>query len=111
MPRRNQNLTKSESAILRQIALDHGYRAISGPAVKDGAEAGSALLFLLAIISGEVATVLLDTDQRWYAIDKLEASRDEVLIELAANLRAAAEREQARGNDRREAGRPASDAQ
>lgn len=85
-------LNKAERDAFDAIAQAHGYIVHDGP--RQGQ--GNALYLALAIISGEVATVLMEEDQRWYAIGKLEQSGDDVLIELAANLRTTAEREQAR---------------
>ena len=93
--RKNQNLTKAENTALAQIALRYGYIATRGPSAKDGQESGNPIMLLLAIISGEVATVLLDQDERWQAITRLEASGDGVLQDIATQLRRAAEREQA----------------
>ena len=93
--RKNQNLTQPENAALAQIAAHHGYVVKRGPTAKDGVEAGYPLMLLLAIISGEVVTILLDTDERWHAIQALETSDDEVLHDIAIQLRRAAEREQA----------------
>jgi hypothetical protein len=91
--RKNQNLTIAESAALREVALSHGYTATRGPLVKNGQESGNAIELLLAIIAGEVATVLLGDEERAHAIGLLEASGDDVLMSIARQLRAAAERE------------------
>lgn len=91
--RKNQNLNKVESDALRGVALQHGYTATRGPLVKGGAESGNAIELILAIISGEVATVLMDSDERWYAIEKLESSNDEILVSIGRQLRCAADRE------------------
>lgn len=90
-----RGLNKAESDALRGIALQHGYLAARGPTAKDGAQAGNPIALLLAIISGEVATILLDSDDRWHAIQTLEASADPVLKDIGIQLRRAAEREQA----------------
>lgn len=90
-----RGLNKAESDAIAQIARRYGYIARRGPSAKDGAEAGNPIALLLAIISGEVATVLLDPDDRWQAIRLLEASGDNILADIAVQLRTAAEREQA----------------
>jgi hypothetical protein len=90
-----RGLNKAESAALRHIARSHGYTVSRGPTAKDGAEAGNPILLLLAIISGEVATVLMDDeDRRWHAIRLLEAHDDESLRDIGGQLRLSAEREQ-----------------
>lgn len=94
-----RGLNKAESDSLRSIALKHGYSATRGPLVKDGQESGNAIELLLAIISGEVATVLLDTDERWRAIGLLEAHEDEAIRSIGEQLRWAAEREAQSGED------------
>lgn len=94
-----RGLNKAESDALAQIALRYGYIATRGPSAKDGAEAGNPIMLLLAIISGEVATVLLDQDDRWQAIRLLEASDDDILCNIAAQLRMAARREQVIENE------------
>lgn len=88
-----RGLNKAESEALRAIALYHGYTATRGPLVKGGQESGNAIELLMAVISGEVATVLLDDDERWHAIRLLEASGDAILESVARQLRTAAERE------------------
>lgn len=95
-----RGLNKAESVVLRDIALCHGYTVTRGPTAKNGAEAGNPIELLLAVISGEVATVLLDSDERWQIIAELErhaAALDGWLSEgirkVASQLRAAAERE------------------
>lgn len=73
-------LREAEKAALRQVAAAHGY---------------NELTFLLAIVGGELATVLLDPDDRDRAIRVLAAHADPALQDIAAQLRRAAEREQA----------------
>lgn len=90
-----RGLNKAESDALRGIAIQHGYTATRGPLVKDGQESGNAIELLLAIISGEVATVLLADEERWRAIRLLEAHEDESLRSIGEQLRWAAEREEA----------------
>lgn len=90
-----RGLNKAESDALRGIALQHGYIASRGPGAKGGAESGNPIALLLAIISGEVATILMDEGERWYAIRLLEAHEDEILQDIGRQLRRAAEREQA----------------
>lgn len=90
-----RGLNKAESDALAAIALRYGYIATRGPSAKAGAEAGNPIALLLAIISGEVATVLLDQDERWQAIRTLEATGVPILLDIAAQLRSAAERERA----------------
>ena len=60
MTRKNQNLTPAEAAIKRQIAASHGYTISRGPRTGEG----SALQLDLAIISGEVATLLIGEEDR-----------------------------------------------
>lgn len=88
-------LNKAETAALAEIALRYGFIAQRGPSAKDGALAGNPITLLLAIIAGEVATVFLDSDERRHAIGILEVHPDEVLQDIAKQLRRAAEREQA----------------
>lgn len=88
-----RGLNKAESDVLRAIALHHGYTVTRGPTAKNGAEAGNPIELLLAVISGEVATILLGDEERAYAIDKLMASGDEVLVSIGRQLARAAERE------------------
>jgi len=88
-----RGLNKAESRALAAIALRYGYIVSHGPTAKNGA--GNPIALLLAIISGEVATILLDSDERWHAIRLLEAHEDETLRDIGAQLRRAAEREQA----------------
>lgn len=87
-----RGLNKAESEALRAIALNHGYTATRGPLVKGGQKSGNAIELLLAIISGELATVLLGDDERWRAIWLLEASGDAILESIARQLRTAADR-------------------
>lgn len=89
-----RNLNKAESEALRCVALQHGYAASRGPLVKDGQESGNAIELLLAIISGEVATVLLADEERRHAIRLLEAHEDEALRSIGEQLRCAADREE-----------------
>lgn len=88
-----RGLTKAESDELRTIALSHGYTASRGPTAKGKAVVGNPIELLLCIISGEVATVVLDIDERWQAIRLLEAHADPTLRNIGAQLRSAAERE------------------
>lgn len=82
-------LLPAERAAIKGLAETYGY---------------NELTFLLAIISGEVATVMLgqEPDERPHAIQALEASGDPVLLDIAAQLRRAAERGRA-GEDIEEA--------
>lgn len=90
-----RGLNKAESAALSAIALRYGYIASRGPSTKGGQESGNPIMLLLAIISGEVATILLDQDERWQAIKRLEESGDPIFLDIAAQLRRAAELERA----------------
>lgn len=101
--RPNQNLTREEAAIEREIAASHGYTAPSGP----HAGQGSGFQLRLALISGELATVLLgDEDRRWF-VQWLEQQQvddplyDDVPRQVAAQIRAAMQREHDRqvGNE------------
>lgn len=58
--RTNDNLTREEAAAWRAIAARHGYTARTGPRAGEG----SGMQLTLAIIAGEVRTVLLDPDDR-----------------------------------------------
>lgn len=87
-----RGLNKAESEALAAIAARYGYIAQRGPTAK---ERGNPIALLLAIISGEVATILLDADERWRAIELLETSGNDILFDIAAQLRRAAVREQA----------------
>ena len=89
-----RGLNRAEGAALRAIASQFGYLSTRGPLVKDGAESGNAIEFLLAIISGEVAPVLLADEERRHAINVLSASGDPALESIARQLLRAAEREQ-----------------
>lgn len=89
MPRRNQNLTREEAAVLRRLAERHGLTAASGPY----AGQGSAVALQLALIAGDVAVVSLDPDDRQAVARWLEAQAPaapahliELLQELAAEL-------------------------
>lgn len=86
-------LTPAEQDALGAIANSHSYK----DALIDGLTLRAGVVFTLAVLSGEVATVLLDEDERWYAIRLLEAHPDPVLRNIGAQLRSAAEREQANG--------------
>lgn len=88
-----RGLTKAESDALRAIALQYGYLATRGPTAKDGAETGNPIELILAIISGEVATVLLGDEERLHAINKLLVMDDEVLQDIGQQLLSAARRE------------------
>lgn len=90
-----RGLNKVESDALAAIALQYGYIASRGPTAKNGQASGNPIALLLAIISGEVATVLLDSDERWHAIALLEAHDDKVLRDIGMQFRRAAERERA----------------
>lgn len=98
MPRRFQPLTSAPmQAALRKIAERHGYTATRGPHVGQG----SPSELVQAMDAGELATVLLDSDERWQLIAWLEtqaAAMDnpgyglpETIRSLAAQLRTAAE--------------------
>lgn len=83
-------------AALRKIAERHGYTATRGPR----AGQGSPSELVQALDAGELATVLLDSDERWQIIAELDrhaATLDgwlsEGIREVANQLRAAAERE------------------
>lgn len=56
--------TKEETEALRAIALQHNLTATTGPMIKDGQKAGNPSALLRAIISGDVATVLMSEDVR-----------------------------------------------
>jgi len=90
-----RGLNKAESNALAAIALRYGYTVTRGPTAKDGAEAGNPIELLLAIISGEVATVLLGDEERNYAIEKLITSGDDVFKDIAQQLARASAREDA----------------
>lgn len=100
-----RNLNRTESDALRGIALLHGYTATRGPKVKDGQESGNPIELLLAIVSGEVATVLLADEERSLLINWLDAQvalhqeqkntqLASAIESLSAQLRAATEREE-----------------
>lgn len=80
---------------LRRIAERHGYTATRGP--HPGAGSPSALI--QALDAGELATVLLDSDERWRLILWLEKQAtqhdglEDAIKSLAMQLRMAAERE------------------
>jgi hypothetical protein len=92
-----RGLNKAEGAVLRKIALSHGYVARSGRNASDG----SPIRLILAINAGQVATVLLDAEERtavilWLQEQAANAGRlEETICALASQLRAAAERAQA----------------
>lgn len=81
-------LNKAEQDALGEIAKAHGYEGM----VIDGVSFRPAVEFTLAIIGGEVATVLLGDEEMRYAAAKLLASDDEILQEVGENLRAAVRR-------------------
>jgi len=98
MSRRFQPLTSAPmQAALRKIAERHGYTATRGP----HANQGSPSELVQALDAGELATVLLDSDERWSVISWLEsqaAAMDnpgyglpETIRSLAAQLRVAAD--------------------
>jgi hypothetical protein len=72
VPRKNQNLTPAEAALLREIAAYHGHIAVSGPY----AGQGSALALQLAIIVGEVQLVSLEEDELALVVPWLRAQAD-----------------------------------
>src|SRR3982751_5227713 len=84
-------LTPAEQDALGQIAEQHGYEAV----LMDGLKLRPGIVLCLAIISGETATVLLDSDDPWRAITVLETHEDEALRDIGKQLRRAAERERA----------------
>jgi hypothetical protein len=88
-------LTAAEQEALDALARTHGYESV----LDDGVALRPGVVFALAIIAGEVATVLLGDEERARAISLLEASGDEVLSSIARQLRAAAEREQSHDNE------------
>ncbi len=90
-----KGLNRAEESSLRTIAERHGYTASTGPHVGKG----SASQLMQAIISGEVATVLLgDEDRRWF-IQWLESQSidnplyTDIPSSVAAQLRDAAQRD------------------
>ena len=94
-----RGLTKSESRALAEIAKSFGYLATRGPTTKGGAEVGNPIEFILAIISGEVAPLLLETDHIPNVADEMERHAaaiggyvGEDLASIAAQLRSAARR-------------------
>lgn len=72
-------LTKPESAAMLRLAQSYGYD-----------DAGE---FYLAIISGEVAIVLMADEEREHAIGKLLTSDDDALANVGRQLQKAADRE------------------
>ncbi len=86
-------------AALRRIAERHGYTATRGP--RHGQ--GNPSELIQALDSGELATVLLDSDRRWHLIQWLDAQAArcadlylaEDIAAVAGQLRAAADRERA----------------
>lgn len=82
-------LNKAEQDALGEIAARHGYESI----LDDGVTLKPAVVFTLAIISGEVATVLLGDEERAYAIDKLLTSGDEILESIGRQMEKAQARE------------------
>lgn len=82
-------LTPEEQDALGEIASSHGYE----DALIDGLTLRAGVVFSLAVLSGEVATVLLNEDERWHAIRLLLEAHDSVLRNIGAQLRHAAERE------------------
>lgn len=84
-------LTPAEQDALDALARSYGYEDV----LIDGLTLRAGVGFVLNILSGEIATVLLGDKKRRYAIRLLEETGDEVLTDIAAQLRNAAEREQA----------------
>lgn len=80
MSRPNQNLTKSEAAILREIAAHHGYAASTGPHRGQG----SALALQLAVITGDVVIVSIDSEDRRLLADWLTRQAETAPAPLAA---------------------------
>jgi hypothetical protein len=83
-------LTPEEQDALNRIAEQHGYKAV----LVDGLKLKPGVVLCLGIISGETATVFLDSDERWHTIMLLEAHEDETLRDIGKQLRRAAERGQ-----------------
>ena len=82
-------LSKAEQDALSALFEAHGYEAVN----VEGLQLKPVVVGSLALISGELATVLLGDDERWYAIDKLLHSGDEVLESIGRQLENAAKRE------------------
>lgn len=80
--RLNANLTKEEAAIKRQIAAKHGYTAPSGPHTGQG----SAFMLDLALVSGELKTVLLNDYDRLAAWLLAQTTGDVLLDEELRSL-------------------------
>lgn len=91
-------LLPSEQKALDTLARERGYEDIrveGQPTIRAGVG------FVLSILSGEVATVMLDSDQRWEVIAALRAyanQRDdwmsETIRDVADQLAATARREE-----------------
>jgi hypothetical protein len=75
--RRNQNLTPTETTIKRQVAAAHGLRISRGQHFGEG----SALQLDLAIITGKIATLMLDAEGRQALIDWITQHLDQVEAE------------------------------
>lgn len=75
-------LNKAEQDALGAIAAAHGYTAI----VDNGITLRPAVVFTLAIIGGEVATILLSDEDRRHAIETLLRSSDDVLVDIGRQL-------------------------
>lgn len=86
---KRSRLSKTELAALDTLFEQHGYEPINA----DGLVLDRVVVGCLALIGGELATVLLGDDERWHAIRLLEASGDAILESIARQLRTAAERE------------------
>lgn len=90
MTRRNQNLSREEAARLRDIAEYHGITAPTGPY----AGKGSGLGLQLAIITGDLAIVSIDPDDRlalavWLdtQVETAPSYLADLVRDLAAELR------------------------
>lgn len=82
-------LNKAEQDALDVLARAHGYEDIKA----DGMVLRAGIGFVLNILSGEVATVLLGDEERAHAIRLLLASDDEALRSVGGQLLRAARRE------------------
>ena len=88
-------LNKAEQDALDVLARSHGYEDV----LADGLTIRAGVGFVLNILSGEVATVLLGDEERAHAIGLLLASDDETLRSIGDQLLAAARREEAADQD------------
>lgn len=83
-------LSKAEQDALDVLARSYGYK----DALADGLTIRAGVGFVLNILSGEIATVLLGDEERAHAIRLLLDSADETLRDIGEQLLSAARREE-----------------